>query len=222
LGTARQLAMIAAAREDWKGTLPLAGAVGHYLGGFPKDKTYMRDAAAPLLGQAQAKLGNFAEAERIIAPTSADCDPCLIARGRIAALEGDQSRAGTWFARAAGTAPSFPFAFYEWGQTLLQRGQPDAAIEKFAIANRKSPRFADPLEGWGEALTAKNQSHLALAKFAEADKYAPNWGRLHLKWGEALVYAGKADEAKKQFAIAAGLDLVATDKADLRDWAKRT
>jgi len=68
---------------------------------------------------------------------------------------------------------------------------------------------------------AKNRSHLALAKFAEANKYAPIWGRLHLKWGEALAYRGKRDEAKKQLAIAAGLDLVAADKATLRDWEKR-
>ncbi len=61
----------------------------------------------------------------------------------------------------------------------------------------------------------KNQSHLAPAKFAEADKYAPNWGRLHLKWGEALGYAGKADEARKQFARAAALDLTPHEKAEL-------
>jgi len=61
----------------------------------------------------------------------------------------------------------------------------------------------------------KNQSHLALAKFAEAEKYAPNWGRLHLKWGEALTYAGKKDEAQKQYAISAGLDLSNEDKAEL-------
>ena len=62
---------------------------------------------------------------------------------------------------------------------------------------------------------AKNQSHLALPKFAEAEKYAPNWGRLHLKWGEALSYAGKRDEAKKQFARAAQLDLTPSERAQL-------
>jgi hypothetical protein len=69
---------------------------------------------------------------------------------------------------------------------------------------------------------AKNQSHLALAKFAEAQKYAPHWGRLHLKWGEALAYAGKGGEAGKQFAIAAGLDLLAAERAELGHWQKRT
>ena len=62
---------------------------------------------------------------------------------------------------------------------------------------------------------AKNRSDLALAKFAEAEKYAPNWGRLHLKWAEALTYAGKKAEAKAQFALATGLELSATDKAEL-------
>jgi Flp pilus assembly protein TadD len=71
---------------------------------------------------------------------------------------------------------------------------------------------------WGEALIAKNRSDLALAKFEEADKYAPNWGRLHLKWGEALGYVGRMDEARKQFAIAAGLDLSAADKTSLAKW----
>ena len=65
---------------------------------------------------------------------------------------------------------------------------------------------------------AQNQSHLALAKFEDADKYAPNWGRLHLKWGEALVYAGKKDDAKKQFARAAQLNLTQADKAALARW----
>jgi len=98
---------------------------------------------------------------------------------------------------------------------LLDQDDPDAAITKFAIASQKGPRFADPLEMWGEALMKKNRSDLALAKFVEADKYAPNWGKLHLKWGEALVYAGKKDEAQKQFAIAAGLDLVQADRTEL-------
>jgi hypothetical protein len=38
---------------------------------------------------------------------------------------------------------------------------------------------------------------------------------LHWKWDEALVYAGNKDEAAKEFAIAAGLDLSAGDKGAL-------
>ncbi|HEX4533240.1 MAG TPA: hypothetical protein VH000_03335, partial [Rhizomicrobium sp.] len=111
--------------------------------------------------------------------------------------------------------PSIPFAYADWGQMLLAKGDLDGAIVKLTIANQKGPHFADPLEMWGEALMAKNRSDLALAKFEEANKYAPNWGRLHLKWGEALAYAGKKGDAAKQFAIAARLDLTSAEKSEL-------
>jgi predicted Zn-dependent protease len=169
----------------------------------------------PLLALAKARLGDIAGAQPLIAATPLDCYDCVRLRGVIAQAAGESARADTWFARAVHDGPSIPLAYASWGQALLARGQPDAAIEKFTIANQKGPHFADPLEMWGEALMAKNQSHQALAKFAEADKYAPNWGRLHLKWGEALVYAGKADEAKAQFARAAALDLTPSEKSEL-------
>lgn len=75
----------------------------------------------------------------------------------------------------------------------------------------------------GEALMARNQSHFALAEFAEAEKYVPDWGRLPLKWGEVLVYAGRKDEAARQFAPAAALDLMPSEKHELQEFfAKRT
>jgi len=169
----------------------------------------------PAKAEALARGGDFGAAHALIDRTPSDCDLCLRARARIDALEGNFGGADYWFAKAVAAAPSIPFAFEDWGRSLLARGKPDDAIAQFALANRRGPHFADALEGWGEALMAKNQSHLALAKFAEADKYAPNWGRLHMKWGEALVYAGKPAEAKAQFARAAQLDLTASEKAEL-------
>jgi len=168
-----------------------------------------------MLSLALARNGDFKSAHAAADGLPLDCYGCLHARGQIAALEKNWSEADSWFARAEKAAPSIPFAYAEWGLSLLDRGQPDAAIVQFTLANQKGPHFADPLEGWGEALMAKNQSHLALAKFEEAEKYAPSWGRLHLKWGEALVYAGKKDEAKAQFARAAVLDLTPSEKVEL-------
>jgi tetratricopeptide (TPR) repeat protein len=101
---------------------------------------------------------------------------------------------------------------------LMMKGDLEGAIAKFKEANSRAPHFADPLEMWGEALMQKNRSELALAKFEEANRYAPNWGRLHLKWGEALSYAGRTDEARKQFALASGLDLSQSDKSALHRW----
>jgi len=188
-----------------------ANAVGETFA--PKDALEIR--LRPLLALAKAKTGDIAGAQTLIAASPLDCYDCVRIRGLIAAEAKQPDRADSWFARAVHDAPSIPMAYADWGRALVERGQPDAAIAKLQRAREKGPHFADPLVYWGEALIAKNQSHLALAKFAQANEYAPNWGRLHLKWGEALVYAGKKDEARKQFACAAQLDLTPSEKSEL-------
>jgi len=201
--------------RDWPGALTadrdFARSAVQYPG-FARDKPAAID---PAVGLAEAHMGNFADAEARLKSTLGDCYSCLRARAQVAALQKQNARADYWFARATSAGPSMPFAEAEWGEVLLARGDADAAIEKFKLSNAKGPKFADPLEGWGEALMAKNQSHLALAKFEDANRYAPNWGRLHLKWGEALGYAGKAADAKAEFARAATLDLAPSEKAEL-------
>lgn len=169
----------------------------------------------PLAALAEAHLGEFVTARQTIGATRDDCYDCVRTRGIIEALAKNWSGAQYWFADAVRQAPSVPFAYADWGEMQLARGEPDAAIAEFKLANEKGPHFADALEGWGEALMTKNRSDLALAKFTEANKYAPNWGHLHLRWGEALVYAGKVADAKQQFILAARLDLAPADKAEL-------
>jgi tetratricopeptide (TPR) repeat protein len=207
-------------RQDWRDFLliePMMQRLIVSAAGTPLYRARINafNNSRPNLAIAHAQLGEFRQAEMLVAPLPPDHDPGVRARAIIADLKGDYARADWWFARSGAQTPSLPLTDLWWGQALLRRGQPDAAIIKFTLANQKGPQFADPLEGWGEALMAKNQSHRALAKFAEAEKYAPNWGRLHLKWGEALVYAGKKDEGAKHFARAAALDLTASEKQEL-------
>jgi tetratricopeptide (TPR) repeat protein len=200
------------ALEDWPAVLQVEGTVP---ASTLRQGYRNRPDTLTIVALAHAHGGDLSGAEALITQSPADCDDCVIARGQIAAMQGQHDRADYWFARAEKAEPSIPFADSDWGQALLERGDPDGAIAKFTIANQKGPHFADPLEMWGEALMKKNRSDLALAKFTEAEKYAPNWGRLHLKWGEALGFAGKKDEAQKQVSLAAGLDLSAADKAEL-------
>jgi len=206
-----------AALENWPAIVASEPSVDTFREDNPgRDiNAYIGEGVRPFLALAKAKLGDIAGAEAVIAAIPSDCYDCIRMRGDIAAVEGNWGRADYWFARAVHDGPSLPFAESDWGQMLLQKGDPDAAIAKFTIANQKGPHFADPLEMWGEALLKKNRSDLALAKFAEAGKYAPNWGRLHLKWGEALDYAGHKDEAQKQFALSNGLNLSSADRAEL-------
>jgi len=215
LAVLRARILIDSELQDWTGVLSETDAFASTFQKYPGLPSYLPTMTVPLTAYAEAKLGKTADAEKHIAATPADCYECLIARAKIAEAEGQTGRADYWFAHAIDGQKSIPFAYYYWGEALLDRGDADGAITKFTIANQKGPKFADQLECWGEALIAKKQPDLALAKFTEAQKYAPNWGRLHLKWGEALGYAGQKDEAQKQYALAAGLDLSSADKAEL-------
>jgi tetratricopeptide (TPR) repeat protein len=167
------------------------------------------------LALTKAMTGDLVGARAAIAGTPADCYTCIRMRGKIDALAKNWGAAGWWFAVAIRQAPSLPFAYSDWGQMLLGKGDLEGAIGKFRQANAKGPHFADPLELWGEALMAQRRSDLALSKFAEADKFAPNWGRLHLKWGDALLYIGREREARTQYAAAAKLDLSESDRVNL-------
>jgi len=200
----------AAARKDIEGVAAAPAATSStqsYLG--------PRTTVLPRVALSLARTGDIKGAWRVIAKLPMDCYFCLRVRGQIAQMQKDWNGSPRWFARAVALAPSIPFAYSEWGAMLMAKGDLDGAIAKFEIAHQKGLHFADPLEMWGEALTRKNRSDLALAKFEEAAKYAPHWGRLHLKWGEALWWSGKRDDARKQFAIAAGLDLTLSEKSAL-------
>jgi len=209
-------ATLLAAQGDWaavRGDLEHVAAMSDAQSPLMQIQT--RVAIWPRLALAYAHLGEPAKAWQAIGRTSLDCYVCLRVRGHLDVLTKNWAGAGYWFARAVQQAPSIPFAYSEWGEALLARGNLDGAIAKFAAAHEKGPHFVDPLELWGEALIAENRSDLALAKFAEAARYAPNWGRLHLKWGDALIWLGRTDEAKKQFAVAAKLDLTPAEKQAL-------
>jgi tetratricopeptide (TPR) repeat protein len=209
-----------AGKEDWKAAISDARAMASAFMaetelGARFRSLYVSTQVTPLLADALAQSGDFAAAHSAIDATPADCYDCVRARGKIEGLQKSWSAAANWFADAVKQAPSIPFAYADWGQMLMAKGDLDGAITKFALAHQKGPQFADPLEMWGEALIAKNRSDLALAKFEEANKYAPKWGRLHLKWGEALYWSGDKAGAAKQFAIASRLDLTQSDKASL-------
>ncbi len=215
---ARYTVLTLAALRDWRSLLTEEPAAEQAIRatqvGWDLDTEFNR-IFRPRLALAKAHLGDIAGGQSLIAATPTDCYDCVRFRGTITALAGKPAEADSWFAKAVKDAPSLPFAYHDWGRSLLTRGKPNEAIAKFTIANQKGPKFADPLEGWGEALMAQNQSHRALEKFAEAEKYAPNWGRLHLKWGQALAYSGNKTEAAKHFTRAAQLDLTPSEKSEL-------
>ena len=139
----------------------------------------------PLEALAMARTGDVAGAQALIATTPLDCYLCLRVRGQIAAQARDWPTAERWFADAAHQAPSLPFAWSEWGQMRLAKGDLAGAIAVFQIAHEKGPHFADPLKGWGDALARQGRWSDARVRYDEALKYAPAWRALleHLRGG---------------------------------------
>jgi tetratricopeptide (TPR) repeat protein len=173
---------IAAASGDWPAALADARASDAWLemhASANKLLTPLRSVwIHPLEALATARSGDVPGAEKLAAATPLDCYLCLRVRGQFSTIKRDWPAAERWFAEAARQAPSLPFAFSEWGEMQLAKGDTGGAIVKFDSAHKRSPHFADALKGWGVALARQAKTKAALAKLDEALKYAPNWKEL--------------------------------------------
>jgi tetratricopeptide (TPR) repeat protein len=173
---------IAAASGDWPAALADARSSDTWLDTHASANKLLAPLRSvwiqPLEALAMAHSGDVAGAEKLAAATPLDCYLCVRVRGQISTIKRDWPSAERWFAEAARQAPSLPFAFSEWGELELAKGDIDGAIAKFDSAHRRSPYFADALKGWGDALALQSKSKSALAKFDEALKYAPHWKEL--------------------------------------------
>jgi tetratricopeptide (TPR) repeat protein len=188
----------------------------------PGDRLTRTLQASRLTAIAQARLGQFARAQALIATTPPDCYRCVDARGVIASAAGDWAVADRLFAEAERLAPSPPFAYADQAQSRLARGDLTGAIALLQTVYAKSPHYADALELWGEALARRGDYAGAAAKYAEADRYAPQWGRNHLMWGESMMLSGRYREARAQYEAANRLDLSKPDRAALGVLLART
>ncbi len=130
--------------QDWTGAIVAADAVLADQELRP-DKGVNRPIPRAHKAEALAHLGRMAEAQALVGTTPLDCQPCVMARGEIAALAGQPSLADHWFGEAVKMTPSLPMASTAWGRVLLDRGQTDRAIAQFEVANTRGPHFADPL-----------------------------------------------------------------------------
>jgi predicted Zn-dependent protease len=136
---------------------------------------------------------DVASATALMAQSPADCYLCVRIRALIAASAGDRAGADRWFAEAVRQAPELPMAYWQWGQTMLVRGDLAGATKQLALAHEKGSHFADPLKTWADVIVKQGSPGEALAKYDEALKYAPNWKKLK----EARGGGGEAEELIK-------------------------
>ena len=144
----------------------------------------------PLQALALARTGELAAAEALIGTTPLDCYLCVRVRAQIAAARGDRNVSDRWFAEAMRQAPSPPFAYAEWAEAKLARGDAPGAIALDTVAHAKGPHFADPLKGWGDAMARQGRWSEAVAKYDEALKNAPAWTALRQARATAARRAG--------------------------------
>jgi tetratricopeptide (TPR) repeat protein len=182
---------VAAASGDWPAALADARACDTWLQEHAltnKILAHLRFVwIQPLEALAMARAGDVTGAETQISTTPLDCYLCVRVRAQIAATKRDWTGAERWYSEAVRQSPSLPFAFYEWGEMRLMKGDVEGAIAKFKSAHQKSPHFADALKGWGDALARQGQAKAALAKYDEALEYAPNWKELKEARGRAAA-----------------------------------
>ncbi len=207
--------LTAFAAEKWGDVIASDAAFPPLYAKYPGLRSYAFTRELPWLALAHARVGNFEAAESLLAQAPQDCDICVRARARIAELQNQHAQADALFTAAVHAQPETPFAYADWGAALLSRGDIKGAIAKLKQASQKGPRFADPLEVWGEALMREGDFSAAAAKFTAATALAPQWGRSHLRLSQALVKLGHDNAARKELALAATLDLSASERAEL-------
>jgi tetratricopeptide (TPR) repeat protein len=185
---------LAAERGDWAGALADLRRVDALIeagkAAQPSLSLLQPALVRPLIARALLKTGDLAGAQTQIATTAMDCDLCLRVRGEIAAAGRDATGADRAFAAAVRQAPDLPFAYTEWAQAKLDRGDVKGALALFETAHAKGPRFADALKGWGDALARTGELREAIAKYDAALKLTPDWADLRTARDAAKARAG--------------------------------
>ncbi|MGQ0722628.1 MAG: tetratricopeptide repeat protein [Candidatus Eiseniibacteriota bacterium] len=85
------------------------------------------------------------------------------------------------------------------GNTLLQQGRYDEAIERYREALAMKPDLAEAHANWGLALKAKGDLPGAIARTLEALRIDPELAEAHYNLGVALAATGRLDDAAKAF-----------------------
>jgi tetratricopeptide (TPR) repeat protein len=204
----------AAALDDWASVLDLSRPLFDPGQSLPASELRER-LARPLFVLGLARTGDLPGARAAISTTPIDCDFCLRVRGTVEGLAGDAQASDRAFRAVTRRAPSLPFAFSEWGEAKLARGDIAGAIVLFRQAQAIGPRWADPVKYEADALVRQGDDRAALRGYAAAAKLAPRWGALHIAWGEALARSGRQEQAQLKWREASAMALSPGDQARL-------
>jgi tetratricopeptide (TPR) repeat protein len=101
--------------------------------------------------------------------------------------------------RALACTTDNDFAHFILGNTLLDKGNVDKAINQFELALQINPAFVKARINLGNALLQEGKVDEAVAHYQEALKNQPDLAVGHFNLGNALLQKGSVDEAINQF-----------------------
>lgn len=202
----------AAALDDWTSVRDLARPVFDPAQSMRASEDRER-LIRPLFALGLARTGDLTGARAAISTTPMDCDFCLRVRGTVEDLAGDAHASDRAFRAVTRRAPSLPFAFSEWGEAKLARGDVSGAVLLFRQAQAIGPRWADPVKHEADALSRQGEHRAALRRYAAAAKLAPRWSGLQIAWGEALARSGRQQQAQSKWREASTMVLSPSDRA---------
>lgn len=208
----------AASLGSWHAASIFAARARYFVGRSPSrfDRVQIRTVNRPLQAMALARAGEVGRASAMVSDLALDCYLCVRSRALVAEAAGDNVQADRWFARATALGPRLPFAYSDWGEALLRRGEAASALHRFEQALAQAPDYADAHKGRGDALYRLGRFVEAEQSYGEAARRAPRWGGLHMAWAQSLWRLGRRGEARAKLTAARTMDLNRQDAVRLR------
>lgn len=122
--------------------------------------------------------------------------------GQIALFRGRLDEAAALTEREIAVNPTNAMAFYQLGDARVRQGRWDDGIAALQKSLWLNPFYSAPYIVLGRAYMQKGQNATAEGMLTRAIDYDPNNRSAHYLFAQLLQRMGRADEAKREFAIA--------------------
>ena len=156
---------------------------------------------AQMMIRLQLEAAAEAELKRAVAKDSALPQANLLL-GQLALFRGQFDESVALTQRELAIGPGNAMAYYQLGDAYLRQARIDEAIAALQQSLWVNPFYSGPYILLGKAYTQKRQTATAEGMLRRAIEYDPNNRTAHYLLAQLLQQTGRAEEAKREFAIA--------------------